>query len=70
MNSLQRFGSFGCYGEVRLDDLHRVVVSYRPTLKAKARTETQAGEIHLEIQALWWCLITLIIWASEGQNIH
>lgn len=45
------FRSLGCCGEARLNDLHRVVVSYRPALKAlAAHAETQAEEMGLEIQ--------------------
>lgn len=50
--ALQWFGSLGCCGEARLNDLHRVVVSYRPALKALAgHAETQAEEMGVESQA-------------------
>lgn len=63
--ALQWFGSLGCCGEARLNDLHRVVVSYRPALKAlAAHAETQAEEMGLEISArhtMWWRCRTRLI---------
>lgn len=62
--ALQCFGSFGCCWLARLNDLHRVVVSYRPALKALAgHAATQAGNGFRNSgrHAVWWHWRTRLI---------
>lgn len=52
---------FGC-GEARLNDLHRVVVSYRPVLKALAgHTETQGEEMGFRGETHWGGTVARLI---------
>ncbi len=61
----QEFGNFGCCGEARLNDLHRVVVSYRPALKARAGdAETQAEEMDSDTQAV--CTVVALQHMSDS----
>lgn len=65
---LHWFGSFGCSGKARLDDLHVVVASYRPSLKAQAvLDEKQSEELGGRLVVLqhmshsWWPSLHLTV---------